>query len=32
MYLHENMLSFYTDIDDVANCLETYSHSDDVKS
>lgn len=25
MYLHENMLQFYQDIDDVANCMDTYS-------
>lgn len=25
LYLHENMLQFYQDIDDVADCMETYS-------
>ena len=28
MYLHENMLQFYQDIGDVANCMETYSTLD----
>jgi hypothetical protein len=30
LYLHENMLNFYADIDDVANCLETFSFNDKV--
>jgi len=28
LYLHENMLDFFTDIGEIANCLEVYSHSD----
>ena len=32
LYLHENMLSFFTDIDDVAECLDTYSLNDNITS
>ncbi len=28
LYLHENMLDFFTDIGDIADCLEIYSNSD----
>ena len=28
LYLHENMLQFYQDIGDVADCMETYSTLD----
>lgn len=28
LYLHENMLDFYNDIGDVANCLDIYSFND----
>lgn len=28
LYLHENMLDFYNDIGDVADCLEVYSLTD----
>ena len=30
MYLHQNMPSFFADIDDMADCLENFSHQDDV--
>ncbi len=32
LYLHENMLNFYADIDDIANCPESYSFTDNVTS
>ena len=32
LYLHENMLSFFTDIDDIANCLDTFSYTDGISS
>jgi hypothetical protein len=32
LYLHENMLSFYNDIDDVAECLDVYSFNDNTMS
>jgi hypothetical protein len=28
LYLHENMMDFFTDIDEVANCLDFYSNTD----
>ena len=28
LYLHENMLDFFTDIEEIANCLEIYSLTD----
>lgn len=28
LYLHENMLDFFTDIGEIADCLEVYSLSD----
>lgn len=28
LYLHENMLTHFNDIEDVANCLEVYSEVD----
>ncbi len=28
LYLHENMLNFYEDINDIADCLEDYSYTD----
>ena len=30
MYLHQNMPHFYADIDDMADCLENFSHQEDV--
>lgn len=32
LYLHQNMLSFYNDIGEVADCLEIYSDCDNVQS
>ena len=32
MYLHQNMPHFYADIDDMADCLENFSHQEDVIS
>lgn len=32
LYLHENMLNFFTDIDDISNCLDSYSFTDNVTS
>ena len=32
LYLHQNMPQFYADIGDLADCLENYSHQDDVIS
>ena len=32
LYLHENMLDFFTDIDEIANCLDAYSLSDACES
>lgn len=32
LYLHENMYNFFNDIDDIANCLDTYSFTDNVTS
>jgi len=28
LYLHENMLDFFTDISDIASCLDIYSLTD----
>jgi hypothetical protein len=28
LYLHENMLNFYGDVEDIANTFEVYSHLD----
>ena len=30
LYLHQNMPQFYGDIDDLAECLDNFSHQDDV--
>jgi hypothetical protein len=30
LYLHENMLNFFNDIDDIADCLDSYSFTDNV--
>ena len=30
LYLHENMLNFYNDVDDYANCMEVLSYTSDV--
>jgi len=32
LYLHQNMPSFFGDIGDLADCLDTFSQQDDVKS
>ena len=32
LYLHENMLDFFTDINDIADCLDIYSNSDSCES
>ena len=32
LYLHENMLDFFTDINDIADCLDTYSLCDACES
>jgi len=32
LYLHENMLDFFTDINEIADCLEVYSLTDSCES
>lgn len=32
LYLHENMLDFFTDIGEIADCLDVYSHTDACES
>lgn len=32
LYMHENMLDFYSEIEDVANCVEVYSLTDYLES
>ena len=32
LYLHENMLDFFTDVDELADCLDAYSLTDSCES
>ena len=32
LYLHENMLNFFNDVEDIANCWSIYSELDGIKS
>ena len=32
LYLHQNIPQFFGDIDDLADCLDNFSHQDDVRA